>query len=55
MSKQSAVSEMVEEARARRRAEEEARHVMGAVPWIELAIILPVFVCVVMALVAVLR
>ena len=44
-----------EQYRARHEAEEEARHVMGAVPWIELAAIVFVMLCAVAALAVLLR
>lgn len=54
-SQQSSVSRMVEEARARQRADEDARHVMGVVPIIELAIVAPVVCLVAAVLVALFR
>jgi hypothetical protein len=46
----------MDEHEARIEAEEEARHTMGAVPWIlEAAIIAPVFLCIVAILVRLLR
>lgn len=55
MNGQPNVNEIVREARVRRQAEQEARHVMGAVLVIEISIVLFVVLCSAVILVALFR